>query len=354
MPFFASLANFFGRVLGNKLPVNQGVVTTFAGSTTGSTDGTGTNATFSGPYGVALDVSGNLYVPEQIGRRIRKITPEAVVTTLAGNGAISSLDGTGTNATFNQPMGVTVDTSGNVYVGESSGQRIRKITPAGVVTTLAGDGIGGSVNGNGTNTRFRNPVGVALDASGNLYVGDNANHAIRKITPSAVVTTFVGVALNTSLGYQDGTGTNAKFYHPTGIAFDSAGTLYVCDSYNHRIRKVSPEGVVTTFVGSGTGQGTATGSFGDGTGTNASFNQPYGIAVDSEGTVYVGDLRNQRVRKITPEGVVTTLAGSGPTGAFADGTGGDARFYSPRGIAITPAGVMYLADQTNQRIRKIV
>ena len=353
MPFFASIGNLFGRVFGVKLPVIQGVVTTFAGSTTGGTNATGTNSTFNGPYDIAMDLSGNMYVPEQTGCRIRKITPNAVVTTLAGSGSNTSIDGTGTNATFSLPFGVIVDTGGNVYVAENGGRLIRKITPAGVVTTLAG-GTAGSTNGTGTNARFFSPTGITIDSASNLYVTDNQNHAIRKITPAAVVTTFAGVSASTSFGYVDGTGTNAKFYLPTGIAIDSAGTLYVCDSYNHRIRKVSPTGVVTTLAGSATGQGTATGAFADGTGANASFNQPFGVEVDSEGTVYIGDRMNHRIRKITPAGVVTTIAGTSGVGGFANGTGGNARFNNPRGLVVSPAGVMYVADQTNQRIRKIV
>jgi mucin-19 len=327
-----------------------GVVTTFAGNgTTTFTDGTGTNATFNQPAGVAVDSAGNVYVADTSNNRIRKITSTGVVTTLAGNSNYTFVDGTGTNASFNNPQGIAVDSAGTVYVGDTLNNRIRKITPAGVVTTVAGNGSTTFANGTGTNATFFNPYALVVDSAGNVFVGDTLNHRIRKITPLGVVTTFAG----STGGFADGTGTNARFFRPYGVAFDSAGTLFVADSNNYRIRKIGTgavqlplnRGVVTTFAGSGQG-------FTDGTGTNALFTLPYGVAVDSVGNVYVADTSNNRIRKITPAGVVSTLAGSGAQGS-GNGTGVGATFRFPRGLAVDSSGTVYVADSGNHRIRKI-
>jgi sugar lactone lactonase YvrE len=318
------------------------MVTTLAGSgVAGYTNGTGTAAQFNYPYGIAVDASGSVYVADSNNSRIRKITPSGVVTTLAGS-TYGYANGTGTAARFSYPSGVAVDAAGTVYVADTYNNRIRKITPAGVVTTLAGSGTAGYADGTGTAAQFNYPFSVAIDATGTVYVADTSNHRIRKITPAGVVTTFAGSAQ----GYTNGTGTAAQFNSPIGVAVDAAGTVYVADRINHRLRKITPAGVVTTFAGSGTA------GYTNGTGTAAQFNYPYGIAVDVAGTVYVADRINHRIRKITPAGVVTTLAGSGTVG-YTNGDGTAAQFYSPYCVAVDAAGTVYVADSSNQRIRKI-
>jgi len=321
-------------------------VTTLAGSgSSGSANGTGTAASFYYPSGVAVDGSGNVYVADRRNHLIRKITSAGEVTTLAGSGSAGSVNGTGTGASFSYSYGIAVDGSGNVYVADSDNNLIRKITPAGVVTTLAGSGSGGSANGTGTAASFLYPEGVAVDGSGNVYVGGGVNHLVRKITSAGVVTTLAGSGYG-SEGSANGTGTAASFNYPSGVAVDGSGNVYVADRVNHLIRKITSAGVVTTLAGSGS-EGSA-----DGTGTAASFNGPSGVALDGSGNVYVVDRKNHLIRKITSAGVVTTLAGSGSPGS-ANGTGTEASFYYPWGVAVDGSGNVYVADATNHLIRKI-
>jgi sugar lactone lactonase YvrE len=327
-----------------------GVVTTLVGSAgvPGSADGTGSAARFNFPYGVAVDVSGNMYVADRNNCTIRKITPAAVVTTFAGSVSVSgSADGTGNAARFNQPCSVTVDGGGNIYVADTFNNTIRKITPARVVTTLAGlAGAVGHADGTGSVAQFFYPVGVAVDVSGNVYVADAFNSTIRKITSAGVVTTFAGLA--GSSGGADGTGSVARFHLPYGVAVDGSGNVYVADTYNQTIRKITSAGVVTTLAGSVGAMGSA-----DGTGSAARFNYPCGIAVDSDGNIYVADTNNYTIRKITPAGVVTTFAGLAGTGGSADGTGSAARFGEPYGLATDVSGNIYVADAGANAIRKI-
>ena len=319
-----------------------GVVTTLAGSgISGSTDATGVNASFSGPRGMAVDSSGNVYVADFQNNKIRKITAAGVVTTLAGDGSYGSTDATGTNASFSLPQGVAVDSSGNVYVAEWAGNKIRKVTAAGVVTTFAGSGQGGSTDATGTNASFYNPYGVAVDSGGNVYVADAANNKIRKVTAAGIVTTFAGSGQGCFI---DATGTNASFYSPSGVAVDSGGNIYVADSQNNKIRKVSSGAVVTTLAGINSSQ--------DGIGAAASFNQPSGVAVDSSGNIYVADAGNNKIRKVTAAGVVITYAGSGQGGST-DATGTNASFSGPSGVAVDSGGNVYVADAGNSKIRKV-
>ena len=326
-----------------------GTVTTLAGSApfNGSVDGTGSAARFGYPAGVAVDSAGNVYVGDGDNNLIRKITPAGVVTMLAGTaGPAGSVDGTGAAARFSNPNGVAVDTAGNVYVADTYNHTIRKITPAGVVTTVAGTaGTQGSADGTGPAAQFRNPRGVAVDGAGNLYVTDTSNQLIRMITPAGVVTTLAGSVGATA--NVDGTGSAARFQNPWGIAVDSAGNLYVGGFYNQTIRKVTPAGVVTTLAGTADTVGSA-----DGTGLAAQFNYPSGVAVDAAGNVYVTDTFNHTIRQVTSAGVVTTVAGLAGASGSADGTSA-ARFSSPYGITVDSIGNLYVADYGNHTIRKI-
>ena len=323
-----------------------GVVTTLAGTgSSGFADSTSPPATFDNPFGAAVDGSGNVYVADYNNNAIRKITPGGVVSTFAGAGPGSPgfANGTGTAATFNHPTGVAVDGSGNVYVADQQNHAIRAITPGGVVSTLAGNGSQGFANGNGAAATFRDPTGVAVDGGGNLYVADQYNHAIRKITPGGDVTTLAGSG---SPGYADAIGTAAAFKYPLGVAVDVGGAVYVADNNNNAIRKIAPGAIVTTLAGN------ASPGFTNATGTAARFNGPSGVAVDGSGNVYVADSTNNAIRTITSGGVVSTLAGSGSVG-FGNGTGTAATFRNPNGVAVDGSGNVYVADTSNNAFRKI-
>jgi sugar lactone lactonase YvrE len=328
---------------------SAGIVSTFAGQAgnSGTNNGTTSAARFFFPSGITLDSSGNLYVADN--STIRKITPALIVSTLAGSaGKPGSADGTGNNARFSFPSGVAVDSDGSVYVSDFGDNTIRKITSAAVVSTIAGlTSLGGSADGTGNTARFFAPQGIAVDIAGNLYVGDTANNTVRKITAAGVVTTLAGLA--GSSGTNDGAGNNARFNGPAGVAVDGAGNLYVADSFNDTIRKITPAGIVSTFAGLPRSSGSA-----DGTNTTARFFYPTGIAIDSTGNLFVADTDNNTIRKITPAGVVSTFAGlAGLIGGNADGTGSNARFQSPQGIAVDGLGNVIVADTGNGTIRKI-
>lgn len=271
---------------------------------TGSADGTGSAARFNNPEGIAADGAGNLYVAERASSTVRKVTMQGVVTTLAGaTGAEGSTDGTGAAARFRNPSRLEADQSGNVFVTDLGNSTIRKITPSGVVTTVAGTvGVCGTADGTGTAAQFCQPQGIAIDTSGNLFVTDTGNHTVRKIDTAGVVTTVAGAA--GVCGSADGLATAAQFCQPQDIAVDKLGNLYVADTANSTVRKITAAGVVSTLAGRAGECGTA-----DGSGAAARFCLENGIAVDKAGNLFVADTGNSTVRKITPSGVVSTVAG---------------------------------------------
>jgi len=367
-----------------------GAVTTLAGTggSAGSTDGSGAAARFNSPVAVAVDASGNVYVADLGNYTIRKITPAGLVSTIAGSpGQTGAADGAGANARFNGPEGLAVDPAGNLYVADTAGSSIRKISPAGDVSTFASlsnptgialDPAGnlivscrngivrkvspvggvtfvagdpnqiGTHDGNGSTVRFSALEGIALDAAGNAYVADRDNNAIRKITPDATVTTFVGASLTVSFGYVDATGPNARFGRLSDLAVDTAGNVFVADPDNHCVRKVTPAGAVTTYAGSPGNIGSA-----DGAAAIATFVRPAGIAVDAAGNVYVADADYCVIRKISTAGIVSTIAGSALVRGSADGVGAAARFSGPCGLKVDAAGNVFVVDGLNNSVRKI-
>jgi hypothetical protein len=276
-----------------------------AGGAAGNADGTGPAAQFNNPSGITVDTAGNLYVADFYNSTIRKITSAGVVSTLAGTvNGFGSADGTGPTAQFYKPIGITVDTAGNLYVADFYNSMIRKITSAGVVSTLAGTaGMDGSADGTGPAARFANPISLVFDkTTGNLYVADYNNATIRKITATGVVSTLAGSP--GVLGSADGTGPAAQFDHPIGITVDTVGNLYVADEINRTIRKITSQGVVSTLAGTPGVSGST-----DGTGAAAKFYTLRSITADTAGNLYVADSLNQAVRKITSTGVVSTVVG---------------------------------------------
>jgi sugar lactone lactonase YvrE len=328
----------------------DGRTSTFAGHPGwgGSDDGTGDNARFLWPFGLTRDTNGNFFVADTGNHTIRKVTAAGVVTTLAGApGQAGASDGTGSSARFRNPRGVAVDIAGDVYVADSDNACIRKVTPAGVVTTYAGAlEQGGGLDGPLAIARFNQPTGLARDASGNLYVGDRWNHSLRKIGTNGLVSTLAGTLGQAA--FADGTGADARFWEPAGVSVDATGNVLVADTLNRAIRKVTPAGVVTTLAGAPAISGTN-----DGVAASARFNNPRGIAADVWGNVYVGDTWNQTLRRISPEGLVSIVAGHPGWGGGDDGQGGDARFSELWGLTCDWDGNVFAADRWNHTIRKI-
>lgn len=327
---------------GGTIP-SQPLVSTLAGSgLIGALDLNGANAGFNLPTVVTLDNLGNIIVVDRSNHKIRKITPQGVVTTLAGTGVAGAQDGPGDTATFRYPDGAVVDSHGNIFITDQSNHKIRKIDTNGQVTTFAGTGLAGYQDGTGLSAKFFYPAGMAIDAADNLYIADYSNHKIRMISPAGVVSTLAG----TVAGNADGNNVTARFNGPTGLCFDSSGNLYVADYGNHKIRKVDTSGMTTTLAGNGT-VGSA-----DGNAVSATFHYPSIIASNGNDELFVTDQNNHKIRKITTAGVVSTFAGTGVAGAN-DEKASSATFNSPTGIVVGKNNKMYIADYANHKIRKI-
>lgn len=277
---------------------------------------------FYNPTGIAVDAAGNLYVADYGNNLIRKITPGGVVSTFAGSGAQGSINASGILASFNEPKGIAVDASGNIYVADAGNNLIRKIAASGQVSTIAG-----------ADSSFSQPSGIAVDASGNVYVADAGNGLIRMIAPSGVISALPGPS-------------GAVFNNPTGVAVDATQNIFVANFLDNTIYKISPLDSVALYAGSGFPGAD------NGPAATSSFYYPTGVAVDTAHNVYVADGVNNLIRKITPDGMVSTLAGSGQSGAI-DSTGVNASFNGPSGLAVDLAGNVYVADTNNNLIRKI-
>jgi len=316
-------------------------VSTYAGTTAeGYADGDKAVAQFNGVEGIAVDAQGNLYIADAYNNRIRKITTAGVVSTIAGTGVAGFADGNASVAKFSKPTGIAVDANLNIYVGDRDNHRVRKITPSGIVSTLAGTGVAGLLNGNGSIAKFNTPCGITVDANNNVYVADRVNNCIRKINSMGVVSMFAGTG---AMGFQDGNAlASARFTYPMALVFDKLGNLFVADQLNNSIRKVSG-GIVSTVAGNGWEGAT------DGTKPNVTFHFPTGITVNSSNTLFVADSDNDRIRRISSIGVVSTYAGS--LHGYLDGNASVALFEYPRTIAIDSKGDLYVGEKT--RIRKI-
>jgi sugar lactone lactonase YvrE len=313
-------------------------------SSTGS--GPAVLAQFPSPSCIAVDASGNLFVGDSSLNTIQQISPTGVTSLVAGSSGLGgSTDGTGKGALFNQPGGIVINSSGILFVADTGNSTIRKIAPGGIVTTFAGSAANKNYqDGTGTAAWFNSPVGIALDAFSNLFVADSKNAVIRKINSTGTVTTFAGAA-----GVVGSTDSPARFNAPFGLAVDfSTSTVYVGDSNNNTIRKITSFGIVSTLAGLTLTTGSA-----DGTGSVARFNLPEGEATDTAGNVYIADTASSTIRKMTPGGTVTTIAGQAGVQGLTDGTGTGSLFNQPEALTVDTVGNIYVADTGNAAIRKI-
>ncbi len=284
-----------------------------------------------GPSNIAIDSSNNLYVTDGV---IRKITPTGIVSTFA-----NPITNNGTVV-----VGIAIDATGNLFTANYNDNKIFKISTDGIVSTLAGSGQRGGANGNGVIASFNHPIDVAVDRLGNVYVADSQNRRIRKIGTDGQVTTLAGTG---ELGARDGDANVAQFAVPAGLTVDKNGNVYVADSGNCLIRKITPSGVVSTIAGFGSSSISV-----DGKGADSAFGSPQGIAVDKNGDLYVSDTYSAQIRKITPDGTVTTIAGDEAWG-FNTPFGKPRSIYYPRGIALGSEGNIYVADINGRRVLKI-
>lgn len=315
-------------------------------------DGTGLQASFRNPQKMAIDATGNIYLADQGNHRIRKITQEGVVTTVAGSGEQGYADGNGTSAQFNRPTGIAIDGSGNLYIADSGNHCIRKISSSGMVSTLAGmAGSADFIDATGTEARFNYPIGLTIDGAGNILVADLNNYRIRKVTPSGVVTTFVG---NGQAEFIEGPIATATMFNPTSVIYDpSSGNIYVTQS--SFISKITPQGIISLVAGStdlNYGNG-----YQEGPGPGAKFFNLYQMAIDNKGNLYTVDSENNLIRKIAPDGLVSTYSGiqyiiSGST-KFKDGAANESYFARPQGLVFDKTGNLYVSENDGNRIRKI-
>ena len=334
----------------------SGTITTFAGTGKAGFTGDGGPATSAqlDAYGVAVDGQGNVYIAGSESHRVRKVGPGGTIRTFAGTGKAGSSGGGGpaVAAQLNFPYGVAADAHGNVYIADYGNRRVRKVGPGGTITTFAGtDNEGFSGDGGKATSARLTPNGVAVDGQGNVYIADYTTRTsrVRKVSRSGTITTFAGTGKPGFSG-DGGPATSAQLRTPDGVAVDGKGNVYIADSEDQRVRKVSPGGTITTIAGTG-----EWGFSGDGgPATSARLYNPYGVAVDRKGNVYIADNGNNRVRRVSPGGTITTFAGTGKEGFSGDGgPATSARLYLPAGVAVDRKGNVYIADKYNYRVRKV-
>lgn len=343
------------NLLAPVLNLNGQNIYAFAGTGTVGFSGDGgpaISAQLNAPYRTALDASGSLIISDFLNHRIRKVNSSGIITTIAGSTQGYSGDGgSATLAQFNAPSGVAIDLSGNIYVTDYGNNVVRMINTSGIISTIVGNGTAGfsGDGGNATLATLTNPYGITIDATGNLYIADTYNSRIRKITPSGTITTIAGT---NSVGFSGdgGLGVNASLNLPQEVAVDLSGNIYIADSQNHRIRKINTSGVISTIAGNG-----VNGFSGDGSpATSAQLDTPVGVSIDGSGNIYIADLVNQRIRKINSLGIISTIAGNGTIGNSGDGGAANlCQFSYPSGVTTDGLGNLFICDASNDRVREI-
>jgi RHS repeat-associated protein len=324
----------------------------------GGDGGAASQASLRHPAGLAADGAGNIYVADQMNNRIRKIDTNGIITTIAGDGqaGFSGDGGQATQAELHNPAGLAADGAGNIYVADQMNNRIRKIDTNGIITTIAGDGQAGfsGDGGQAAQAELNMPSAVATDSYGNVYIADSNNNRVRKADPAGIIYTIAG---DGQTGYSgDGSqAEHASLYHPSGVAADSAGDIYIADQLNNRIRKVDRGGVISTIVGNGKNCGLTGCQLGDGgQALQASLNGPTGVAVDGSGDIFIADTSVSRIRRVDPTGVIGTIAGNGvPYYSGDGGSAANASLSLPAAVAVDAAGTVYIADTYNNRVRKV-
>ncbi|WP_165395747.1 RICIN domain-containing protein [Streptomyces albidoflavus] len=310
-------------------------------------------AQVNGPYGVTVDDTGTLYFSDYHNHRVRKVTTDGRVSTVAGTGRAGAGGdgGPALSAQLNCPREVAVDASGTVYVADCENHRVRKITPDGQISTVAGTGRAGFSGDGGpaTSAQLNKPFGLLLDSTGVLYIADWGHDRLRKVTADGVISTIAGTGA-AAYGGDDGPAVKAHLRAPYAMVLDSSDALYIADASNHRVRVITPDGVIRTFAGTG-----VAGFGGDGgPAASAQLNRPQGLAMDSTGALYVADHSNHRVRKITPDGLISTVAGTGQAGFAGDGAlASSAQLRQPHSLAVDRVDALYIADHANHRVRKL-
>ena len=315
--------------------------------------GLAVEARLDGPFDLAVDAAGYVFVVDRINNRIRMIDPGGIVVTFAGTG-VAGFGGDGGQATaalLNRPAGIAVDAAGYVYVADRQNHRIRRIATDGTIETIAGTGTGGygGDGGPATAAQLDEPTGVAVDTAGNVYVADSANHRIRRIGLGGMIETIAGTGTFGHAG-DGGPATQARLTFPFDVAVDAGGSVYIADTLNQRIRRIDPDGMIETFAGTG-----VAGFSGDGgPATDAQVENPSGVAVSAAGYVFVADWANHRIRRIAPDGTIATFAGTGAQGFGGDGGPAvEAELLAASGVTVDAMGRVYIADSGSHRVRVV-
>ena len=333
----------------------SGIISTVAGNGEADYSGDGQQATtaeINAPYGLVVDREGNLFIADTYNHRIRKVTPQGVINTVAGLGT-PGYSGDGGRATSAQidSVGLAMDLDGNLFIGEPNNHRVRKVTPQGIISTVAGNGTPGGEGdgGRATSAQLSGPRGIAVDSAGNLFIAESYGNRVRKVTPGGIISTIAGDG-NRGFGGDGGPAVSAQLNNPYDVAVDSAGNLYIADSGNQRVRKVTPAGVISTVAGNGL----KADSDDSGLATSARLSGPTGVVVDTAGNLFIAENDGHRVRKVAPAGMISTVAGDGTADFGGDGgPATSAQLNGPWDVTVDTAGSLYIGERYNHRVRKV-